>query len=320
MTRSDAHNHGWARPHTPSRPAPAPLRIVIADDNPVVRAGLTSLLQGRAGLEVVAEAADGHQAHAAVVRHRPDVVLLDVRMPGMDGIAALPHLVPLVPVLMMTYSDESAIVHEALRLGAGGYLVHGEFSVEQLISAVHDIGQGRAVFSPSVSGALLANLRGQPPSSRTVTTPPEDLTAVPGSIGASGPSQMESDFPTPGFHRGSHVRPVQAGLTARRYDPVAGNLSQHSSLTQASVGHSSSMLDVVGRPPGVLAGLSRREMEVMELIASGLSNQQIAESCFISMKTVKNHINRIFAKLNANGRGEAIEVWRGAVRRGAGPE
>lgn len=58
----------------------------------------------------------------------------------------------------------------------------------------------------------------------------------------------------------------------------------------------------------------------MELIASGLSNQQIAESCFISMKTVKNHINRIFAKLNANGRGEAIAVWRGVVRREAGPE
>ncbi|WP_308312050.1 response regulator transcription factor [Streptomyces albipurpureus] len=293
---------------------------MIVDDNPVVRAGLTTLLQGSAGLEVVAEAGDGRQAYEAVVRHRPDVVLLDVRMPGVDGISALPHLVPLVPVLMMTYSDESAIVHEALRLGAGGYLVHGEFDVEQLISAVHDIGQGRAAFSPSVSEALLAGLRGESPSGRTEGTLPEALGPLPRSADLSVPSHMESGSSDSRYRRRSQILAVQARLRSRRYDPVVGNLSQQSSLTQASVGHSSSVLDVAGRPQGVLTGLSRREMEVMELIASGLSNQQIAESCFISMKTVKNHINRIFAKLNANGRGEAIAVWRGVVRREAGPE
>ncbi|MFF7201679.1 response regulator [Streptomyces sp. NPDC008141] len=235
----------------------SPLRVVVADDNPVVRAGLTVLLQGRDDLDVVAEAADGREACEAAVRHRPDVILLDVRMPGVDGLAALPHLVRLAPVLMMTYSRESEIVHEALRLGAGGYLVHGEFTADQLVAAVRDIKAGRATFTHSASGALLAGVR----SGRQCAQP--------------------------------------------------------SSLTQANVAHSSSGPDVAGELRGVITALSQREVEVMDLIASGMTNQQIAASCFISQKTVKNHINRIFAKLNAGSRGEAIAVWRSLARGGS---
>lgn len=149
-------------PAAPPVALPGPLRVVVADDNPVVRAGLGVLLSGREDIEVVAEAADGRQAYDMAVQHRPDVVLLDVRMPGVDGISALPHLVQVAPVMMLTYSRESEIVHEALRLGAGGYLVHGEFTADQLVQAVRDTKSGRAHFTATAANALLAHMRQGP--------------------------------------------------------------------------------------------------------------------------------------------------------------
>ncbi|GAA4070874.1 response regulator [Streptomyces sp. NPDC058961] len=233
-----------------------PLRIVVADDNPVVRAGLVALLHGREDIEVVAEAADGHEAYEAALRHRPDVILLDVRMPGVDGLSALPHLVGLAPVMMLTYSRESEIVREALRLGAGGYLVHGEFTADELGAAVRGMGQGRAVFTATAADALLAHVREQP--DRAVANSAEPL---------------------------SQLQPfVAQSSTARR----AVSMRNREDFR-----------------------LSSREAEVMELIAAGMSNQQIAATCFISEKTVKNHINRIFAKLNSTTRGEAIAHWLG---------
>ncbi|MFZ3472566.1 response regulator [Streptomyces sp. 4.24] len=223
---------------------PSPLRVLIADDNPVVRAGLAALLAASEGVEVVAQAADGREALRLTRLHSPAVVLLDVRMPGVDGISALPHLVSLAPVLMLTYSREPGIVREALLLGAGGYLVHGEFTADDLIRAVHDVGDGRAHFTPSAASALLEELRTSSQPQRTVAQSSERL-------------------------------------------------------------HNS-----------VVFGLSSREVEVMELIASGMNNQQIAATCFISEKTVKNHINRIFAKLRSTTRSEAIARWLGTARPG----
>ncbi|MFF8956607.1 response regulator [Streptomyces sp. NPDC014894] len=307
-------------PPPPPYPPTAPVRVVVADDNPVVRAGLTALLQGRADLSVVAEAADGRQAYEAVVRLRPDVVLLDVRMPGVDGISALPHLVPLAPVLMLTYSRESEIVHEALRLGAGGYLVHGEFTAEQLIDAVRDIRAGRAPLSHSATGALLAGVRGDPAARRDGGPLPDGLGRAPRGPAHSCASPAKTSATA---HIGA------AAVTENRFIGQAmpgtwpyaerGEFARQASLTQANVGHSSSGAESAEGPHGVITELSRREVEVMELIASGLTNQQIAASCFISPKTVKNHINRIFAKLNAASRGEAIAVWHGLARGGAGP-
>jgi DNA-binding NarL/FixJ family response regulator len=118
------------------------LRVLVADDNPVVRAGLTALLTGREDITVVAEATDGREAQEAAQAHRPDVILLDARMPGVDGLTALPQLAELAPVLMLTYSREPGTVREALRRGAGGYLVHGEFTAEELVSAVRDVTRG----------------------------------------------------------------------------------------------------------------------------------------------------------------------------------
>jgi len=285
-------------------PPPAPLKVVVADDNPVVRAGLTALLSGRSDITVVAEAADGRQAYEAALRHRPDMVLLDVRMPGVDGISALPYLVRIAPVVMLTYSRESEIVQEALRRGAGGYLVHGEFTADQLVTAVRDIKQGRAHFTPTAAGALLAQLRqGQPPAG---TPLPEglgqaDATAYGGAASAS--PYLHSQVPAP---PGDFTHPVAPAPAIS-----AENLSQ----MQPDVGQSSSGW-TSGRPAApdrARFQLSTREAEIMDHIASGMNNQQIAATCFISEKTVKNHINRIFAKLHSTSRSEAAAKWLGTA-------
>lgn len=269
-------------------PPPAPLRVVVADDNPVVRAGLTALLTGREDITVVAEAADGRAAYEAAHAHRPDVVLLDVRMPGVDGISALPYLVRIAPVVMLTYSRESEIVQEALRRGAGGYLVHGEFTADQLVSAIRDIGQGRPHFTPTAAGALLSQLRENP---RPTGVLPEGL-------GASHPTK-------PGAN-GVDVSHIPSSSTS------AENLSQlQPDMARSSSGRTG------GRPAAPDRSafqLSAREAEIMDLIASGMTNQQIAATCFISEKTVKNHINRIFAKLHSTSRSEAAAKWLGTAQ------
>ncbi|APU41922.1 MULTISPECIES: response regulator [unclassified Streptomyces] len=222
----------------------ARLSVLIADGNPVIRAGLAAILGAAGDVDVTAQAADGREALSLTRRHAPDVVLLDVRMPGVDGISALPHLVQLAPVLMLTYSREADIVREALLLGAGGYLVHGEFTADDLVRAVHDAPLGRPHFTPTAASALLAELRAS-----------------------------------------SHPQRDVAQSSERMHNSVD-------------------------------FGLSSREVEIMDLIASGMSNQQIAAACFISEKTVKNHINRIFAKLRSATRSEAIARWLGTARPG----
>ncbi|MFC9128937.1 response regulator [Streptomyces sp. NPDC057099] len=288
-------------PAQPSRT----LRVVVADDNPVVRAGLTALLSGRADITVVAEAADGRQAYEAAHLHRPDVVLLDVRMPGVDGISALPYLVGIAPVVMLTYSRESEIVQEALRRGAGGYLVHGEFTADQLVEAVRDIKQGKAHFTPTAAGALLAQLRQDLPP-----TPP-----LPEGLGQSSNATAYGISPSANPHTQSQPPAPPAHLHAPHLPPPPispENLSQ----VQPHVGQSSSEWTTSGRPAAPDRSryqLSTREAEIMDLIASGMNNQQIAATCFISEKTVKNHINRIFAKLHSTSRSEAAAKWIGTA-------
>ncbi|MFR0357954.1 response regulator [Streptomyces sediminimaris] len=288
-------------------PPPAPLKVVVADDNPVVRAGLTALLSGRSDITVAAEAADGREAYEAALRHRPDVILLDVRMPGVDGISALPYLVRIAPVVMLTYSRESEIVQEALRRGAGGYLVHGEFTADQLVTAVRDITDGRAHFTPTAAGALLAQLRqgqGQDPAGGVPL--PEGLGQADAT--AYGNSSTIAPYPptelvSPPAHLDTH-RYSGPGISAE-------NLSQ----LQPDVGQSSSGWSG-GRPAAPDRSrfqLSAREAEIMDHIASGMNNQQIAATCFISEKTVKNHINRIFAKLHSTSRSEAAAKWLGTA-------
>ncbi|MFF4686006.1 response regulator [Streptomyces sp. NPDC001307] len=247
------HSDPWPKAPTPT----PPLRLLVADDNPVVRAGLTALLSGREDTTVVAEATDGREAYEAAVRHRPDVILLDVRMPGVDGISALPHLVRLAPVMMLTYSHETETVREALRLGAGGYLVHGEFTTEQLLRAVRDVREGRPHVTPGAAKALLTELQ------------------------ASAPAHTGREVP-------QFLRKNPPEVLSQLQSPMGQSFRSRFRL-------------------------STREAEIMDLIASGMTNQQIAAACFISEKTVKNHINRIFPKLQSTTRSQAAAKWLGVA-------
>jgi DNA-binding NarL/FixJ family response regulator len=233
-------------------------------------------------------------------------------MPGVDGISALPYLVGIAPVVMLTYSRESEIVQEALRRGAGGYLVHGEFTADQLVDAVRDIKEGRAHFTPTAAGALLAQLRrDQSPAPPLPEGLGRSSSATAYGISTSAKSYSQPQEPP---------RPANFTHYAAAPPPISSeNLSQ----MQPHVGQSSSewTSDRPAAPDRSRFQLSTREAEIMDLIASGMNNQQIAATCFISEKTVKNHINRIFAKLHSTSRSEAAAKWIGTApdtRRGLG--
>jgi len=214
------------------------VRVLVADDNPIVRAGLVALLGLDDAVEVCGEASSGPEALAATRCQSPDVVLLDVRMPGGDGLSVLAELSTRTRVLMLTYSDEPEVVSTALARGATGYLVHGTFDGSELLTAVKDTAAGRVRLSPPAAAVLLA--RPLAPSQPVLTA----------TLPAAAPTALES----------------------------------------------------------ALAGynLSRRELDVCELLVSGAGNAEIAEALFIEPKTVKNHINHIFAKLGVSTRAQAI--------------
>lgn len=211
---------------------PRQLRLVIADDNPVVRAGMANLLATLPGFDVVGSAADGREALEMVQRLHPDLAMLDVRMPHLDGISVAQAIAATVPVLMLTHSEEPEVIASALAAGARGYVVHSEFDVDEIVSAVRTVAGGGVHLSPA-AGAILAGAAGR-------------------AVAATG----------------------QPGTTSAD-----------------------------------TFGLSAREVEVMDLIADGKTNGVIARECYLSEKTVKNHVNRIFAKLGVASRAEAVSLW-----------
>ncbi len=203
------------------------MRVLVVDDNPIVRIGLRTMLADLPQVTEVVEAANGEQALAAVAgADRFDVVLLDVRMPVMDGLTALQGMQG-IPVVMLTSAEDGDTVRRALALGAKGYLVHGEFGEAELLAALATCSQGGMVLSPPAAEAMTA-----PPSA---PAPPQD-------------------------------RAARLGLTAR-------------------------------------------EAELVGALADGLSNAQIAKRLFLSEKTVKNHLNRIYTKMAVASRTEAIVAW-----------
>ena len=219
-------------------PGPAPIRVLIADDQRVVREGLSMLVGLIDDVEVIGAACDGAEAVRLAETHRPDVVLMDLRMPELDGIAAtglLRERLPAVRVLVLTtYADEDAIV-PALRAGAQGYLTK-DASAEQIEAAIRAVHAGRTHLDPVVQERLVAAVTRSPD--------PPDVT---GTETGTGPDR--------------------------------------------------------GKPPD---GLTTREAEVLALLASGLSNAEIAQRLYLSHATVKTHINRIFAKTGARDRAQAV--------------
>ncbi len=135
------------------------IRVLIADDSFVVRGGLRNFVEVLEGFEVVAEASSGHEAVAMALRHRPDIVLMDLRMRDGDGIAATKELsekLPLTKTVVVTWSDEPAHVREAVFAGAKGYLVHGRFNAANLAQALRTVADGGVVLAPALATELLA--------------------------------------------------------------------------------------------------------------------------------------------------------------------
>jgi DNA-binding NarL/FixJ family response regulator len=152
------------------------IRVLIVDDNTVIRRGIAGLLGEAADIKVVGEAGDGREAMAIAGSTSPDVVLLDVRMPVMDGIAAAGPLSQKARVMMLTYTDEREQVVEAIRQGASGYLVHGQFEAEELAARIRQLAAGETVLSPAVVGTVFDALR-RTPGSPDEASGPASLTA-----------------------------------------------------------------------------------------------------------------------------------------------
>ena len=157
------------------------VRIVVADDQELVRAGFAMILDAQPDLEVVAEASNGAEAVEAVRTHRPDVVLLDIRMPGMDGIQAARIVCAETDsrVIILTTFDLDEYVYEALRAGASGFVLKDD-PPEQLISAVRTVAAGDALLSPSVTRSVIAHFTRQrrhpaPASVHTLTAREMDV-------------------------------------------------------------------------------------------------------------------------------------------------
>jgi DNA-binding NarL/FixJ family response regulator len=213
------------------------LRIVVADDQALVRAGFCGIVNATPGLTVVGEAGTGAEAVAVTRRTRPDVVLMDVRMPELDGIEATRQITGRnggsgTRVLILTTFDLDEYVYAALHAGASGFLLKSTEPAE-LVSAIRVIAAGDALLAPSVTRRLVEEFTRRP---------------VP---------QARQAAPDPA--------PVRA--------PTVG-----------------------------LAGITGREREVLALIASGLSNSEIAVRLCISEATAKTHVGHLLTKLNARDR------------------
>ncbi|MFJ4834593.1 response regulator [Streptomyces sp. NPDC088747] len=210
-----------------SRP---PLRAVIADDQALVRTGFGMILAAD-GIEVTAEAADGDEAVAAVRRTRPDVVLMDIRMPRMDGIEATRRILDgegpgETRVIILTTYDLDHYVYAALTAGASGFLLK-DVTPEHLVAAVRLVQSGDALLAPAITRRLI--------------------------------------------ERFAHREESRAATVHRD-----------------------------------LTGLTPRELEVLRLLATGLSNAELAERLFLSPTTVKTHVGRILSKLDLRDRVQAV--------------
>lgn len=204
--------------------------VLVVDDQPLIRSAVVGLLADDPQIEVVGEAGDGQRAVELAGRLRPDVVLMDIRMPGTDGIAATrlicqdPTLAA-VRVLVLTTFEEDQYIVGALRAGASGFIGKGA-EPGQILDAVRAVHRGDALLSPAATRSLIDR----------------------------------------------YVRPVDPG----------------------------------GRVPDALSHLTEREVEVLTLVGSGRSNDEIAADLVISPHTAKTHVNRIMTKLHAHDRAQLV--------------
>lgn len=148
----------------------SPIRILIADDHPVVREGLVALINRRPDMTVVAEASDGRQAVAEFLLHRPDVALVDLRMPGMDGadaIAVIRERMPSARVIVLTTYDDDEDIQRSLRAGAKAYLLK-DAPREELLACIKAVDEGRTLIPPAIATKLAATIGAPPLTARQI--------------------------------------------------------------------------------------------------------------------------------------------------------
>jgi DNA-binding NarL/FixJ family response regulator len=199
-------------------------KVLIADDQSLVRTGFRKILESEPDLEVIGEAADGGEAVEAALLLRPDVVLMDIRMPRLDGLEATRRLAGKTRVLILTTFDVNEYVYEALRAGASGFLLK-DAPADQLVTGIRVIAAGEALLAPSITRRLIEEF-------------------------------------------------------ARRPQATAA--------------------------PARLEALSPRELDVLRLVAQGLSNAEIATELYVGDATVKTHVSRMLHKLGLRDRVQAV--------------
>ncbi|MEV6012991.1 response regulator transcription factor [Streptomyces sp. NPDC051976] len=229
------------------------IRVLVADDQAVVRDGVVLLLTSAGDIEVVGEAGDGRRALQLATETRPDVALVDLRMPGLDGAQVTAGIVSAAlgtkVLILTTYADDDAVL-PALRAGAAGYLTK-DATGEAVLAAVRDVAAGRTVLDPAVQARLVQLLVGE-----AAATP------------QAAPAAVE---------------PAAAPTTGAAVPPEA-------------------------------EGLTRREVDVVRLVARGLNNRQVAREMVVSQATVKTHLNHVLSKLALEDRGALIAwAWRNGL-------
>ncbi|RZU63751.1 LuxR family two component transcriptional regulator [Microterricola gilva] len=232
-------------------PSPADIRVLIVDDQQLMRAGFRIILESEPGIEVVGEAGNGEQAVAQARALTPDVICMDVQMPGMDGLEATRLIVAdptlAASVLVLTTFNREDYLFSALQSGASGFLLKNA-SPEELVNAVQVLARGDALLSPDVTRHVIAA------ATAGVSTGPTDERPL---IEPVSPLSEPLDIPQP------------TGDTA-------------------------------------LATLTEREAEVLQLLACGLSNAEIAGRLYVGESTVKTHVSKVLMKLGLRDRIQAV--------------
>ena len=253
------------------------IRVIIADDQELVRAGFAMVIGSQQDMEVVAQASDGAEAVTMAETLHPDVVLMDVRMPGMDGIEATRRITSLTAgtdgtqptrVIILTTFDLDEYVMAAINAGASGFLLK-DTEPETLLNSIRTVFQGNAIIAPSATKRLIEKMM-------------QDGYAQHGSL-SGGVSNASFNGNAGG------VADTTGTVGATGADSTNGIGTAHPTYTDPE-----------------LELLTDREREVLVEIAHGLSNQEIADKLFISLPTVKTHVAHILAKINARDRVQAV--------------